>query len=103
MLHRISLSRDKRYVIHELNGAITSEFVIQCPRRAHAFARKHGIECFLVDLSVAINVDKPEKIYQLALHRGKFSVVRGSIIAILVHPVERFARFYRDHSKKRRQ
>jgi hypothetical protein len=62
----VQLSKDGRYVIQTITGDITPALSIEYNRAAHVFAKQHGVNRFLSDLTKSQNVASVIENYDFA-------------------------------------
>ena len=66
MDYDISLSGDGNYVIVKYKGNIKTEIALKATVESHAFAKKFGVFCILVDAVESRNLEKTIRNYEFA-------------------------------------
>lgn len=87
MAHRISVSPDKAYILVTVTGEITARSAMEQNREAHALGERLGIDCYLVDVTDARNVDSTVDNYNFAYRDMQAPPINPRArVALLVRP-----------------
>jgi len=88
MSYRIAPSKDGRYIILTVEGAVTRQTAMQQNVEAHALGSQLGLNCYLCDMRSARNIESPLSGYQFAYEdmQKTSAIDRNARVAILVSP-----------------
>ena len=71
MEYSIDVSEDKNYIVLKVTGEFTAESFMQCIIESHELGRQEKVNCYLVDVRNARNVDSAYGSRKFAYHDMK--------------------------------